>query len=692
MPLDQVENFVEVNVAGDHNSTETTISLQSGEASNLPDPANGEYNLVWFNPTNFSRPSDDANVEIVRVTARDTNNDTITVQRGQENTTAVAHNISNSDYVMILAYTAKTVEDIDAANFETNSLTVAGNSVTLGQSTAINHADLSNIGTADHHTRYTDEESQDAFGSMLTGQQSLINVTYDDANNQVDFVVQESNIDHDSLTGFVSNEHINHNNVDITAGTHLTGGGDLTASMTLNVDETGIDATNLDGSAGTSGQFLQTDGTNLSFADITGGMTDSERQAFNDLVAQLARNDFADNLSDLNYDGGLYAIWKDLTKVGSQNQVNIQTLQDGDNNGVVELDTTNWVLSAATYSGTSISTQDGTPSGLFWKSDGTKLYEIGYNTDLIYEYSVSTAWDLSTASFNTSISTQDSAALGLFWKPDGTKLYELGTGSDLIYEYSVSTAWDLNTASYTGTSISTQDSAPSGLFWKSDGTKLYELGYNSGLIYEYSVSTAWDLNTATYSGTSISTQDSSPSGLFWKSDGTKLYEIGNGSNLIYEYSVSTAWDLSTASFNTSISTQDGAPRGLFWKGDGTKMYEIGQGSDLIYEYNVGNNQGLFSSGSVSLVSKDLGVSENGGFTSAPTSLVLSQSVVLDAGEDIQYVVSDGNGNSVTVTQADVDSEVDCSNFTSTVVDVSVELSQTSGTTPTSDDVMVHFKE
>lgn len=32
-------------------------------------------------------------------------------------------------------------------------------------------------------------------------------------------------------------------------------------------DETELDASKLDGSAGTSGQFLQTDGTNLSFAD-----------------------------------------------------------------------------------------------------------------------------------------------------------------------------------------------------------------------------------------------------------------------------------------------------------------------------------------------------------------------------------------------------------------------------------------
>jgi len=334
MPLDQVENFVEVNVSGTHSSTETIISLQSGEASNLPDPASGEFNLVWFDSTNFSRPSEDNSVEIVRVTGRDITNDTITVLRGQENTTAVAHDTSNSDYVMILAQTAKMIEDVDAADFSTNTVTVAGNSVALGSSTAVNHSDLSNIGTGDHHTRYSDEEAKDAVGGILnadfsyndagnsialastslsvaeysvalggstavaTGDLSDQNITTPSAGQTIlydasagEFVngfistgtalgstsgdgvftlnVQEGNISHDNLSGYVANEHIDHSTVTISAGTHLTGGGDLTASRTLNVDETGIDATNLDGSAGSAGQFLQTDGSNLTFASVS---------------------------------------------------------------------------------------------------------------------------------------------------------------------------------------------------------------------------------------------------------------------------------------------------------------------------------------------------------------------------------------------------------------------------------------
>ena len=41
----------------------------------------------------------------------------------------------------------------------------------------------------------------------------------------------------------------------------------------------------------------------------------------------------------------------------------------------------------ATFS-KSIATQDNGPSGITWNNDGSKMYEIGYNSDKIYEYDV----------------------------------------------------------------------------------------------------------------------------------------------------------------------------------------------------------------------------------------------------------------------------------------------------------------
>ena len=48
--------------------------------------------------------------------------------------------------------------------------------------------------------------------------------------------------DHDALTNFVANEHIDHSTITLTAGIGLSGGGVLTASRTLNLDITELTA------------------------------------------------------------------------------------------------------------------------------------------------------------------------------------------------------------------------------------------------------------------------------------------------------------------------------------------------------------------------------------------------------------------------------------------------------------------
>ncbi len=52
----------------------------------------------------------------------------------------------------------------------------------------------------------------------------------------VTLTVNEANIDHDALTNFVANEHVDHSSVSITTGDGLTGGGDITSTRTLSVD------------------------------------------------------------------------------------------------------------------------------------------------------------------------------------------------------------------------------------------------------------------------------------------------------------------------------------------------------------------------------------------------------------------------------------------------------------------------
>jgi hypothetical protein len=62
---------------------------------------------------------------------------------------------------------------------------------------------------------------------------------------------------------------------------------------------------------------------------------------------------------------------------------------------------------------------------------------VGFGSDKIYQYTVSTPFDITSASFSTSINTQDSAPKGMAWNDDGSRLYEIGSGSDKIYQYTL---------------------------------------------------------------------------------------------------------------------------------------------------------------------------------------------------------------------------------------------------------------
>jgi DNA-binding beta-propeller fold protein YncE len=240
-----------------------------------------------------------------------------------------------------------------------------------------------------------------------------------------------------------------------------------------------------------------------------------------------------------------------------------------------------------------VSPQDGAPTGLAFKPDGSQLYVVGNNNNNVYQYSLSTAYDISTASFSQSfdVSPQDGAPGGLVFKPDGSQLYICGLKNDNVFQYGLSTAFDVSTASFVRSfDVSPQDGAPTGLTFKPDGSQLYVVGGSNDNVYQYGLSTAFDISTASFSQSfDVSTQDIQPRGLVFKPDGSQLYVVGNNNDNVFQYGLSTAYDISTASFSQSfdISPQDDGPRGLAFKPDGSHLYISGISNDNVYQYAVG---------------------------------------------------------------------------------------------------------
>ena len=309
-------------------------------------------------------------------------------------------------------------------------------------------------------------------------------------------------------------------------------------------------------------------------------------------------------------------------------------------------------------------------SGIRFNDDGTKFYIIGFVGDIVRQYTIGTAWDISTASASStfSVSGQDAVPRDLTFNGTGTKMYIMGDNSNTIYQYDLSTGFDISTASYIGSfSVSSQAGDGYGLDVSPDGSKIIVQDYNDQKIYRYTMATpgdittcifdqvyahgissvckaifnndgtrvallwvtkkvsyldlgeAYDFNGVRYTGKTFdaSGQETNLYGMTIAGNGTKAYIVGTNNDTVYQYNLGTAWDIDTATYVgglLSVSAQDTAPRSIKFSEDGTKFYMLGQ-NEIIYQYNLGTAWDITTA---SYASKSLTVSgqdsENYGFT------------------------------------------------------------------------------
>jgi len=126
------------------------------------------------------------------------------------------------------------------------------------------------------------------------------------------------------------------------------------------------------------------------------------------------------------------------------------------------------VTTASQSATLNVTAGDGNPYDVAWNNDGTKLYVVQALEDNLREYDCSTAFDISTASLRATFDTspEDSDPEDIAWGPYGGRLYVIGDSNDKLYEYDLSTAFDLKTASF----ISSFDMEglvpyPTGVLW-----------------------------------------------------------------------------------------------------------------------------------------------------------------------------------------------------------------------------------
>ena len=273
--------------------------------------------------------------------------------------------------------------------------------------------------------------------------------------------------------------------------------------------------------------------------------------------------------------------------------------------------------------GFDLSAQETDQRGFTFNNDGTKMFVLGTVGDDVNEYTLSSPFDVSTAVFRDfnndgtgfDVSAQETVVRDVAFNNDGTKMYVTGQAGKDVNEYTLSTAFDVSTATHrdfngdgTGFSLVAQDTGGvRGFAFNNDGTKMFIIGAAGQDVNEYTLSTAFDVSTAVFrdingDGTGFSlAQDTANRGLAFNNDGTKMFATGNDGDDVNEYTLSTAFDVSTAVFRDingdgtgfSFATQETGARALAFNNDGTKMFVLGNSGDDVNEYILSNGFDLF---------------------------------------------------------------------------------------------------
>ncbi|MDC1129249.1 autotransporter domain-containing protein [Candidatus Pelagibacter sp.] len=194
------------------------------------------------------------------------------------------------------------------------------------------------------------------------------------------------------------------------------------------------------------------------------------------------------------------------------------------------------------------------PHAIEFKPNGKVMYVIRSESGKVsvQQFNLSTAWDTSTISYATrkiingaGDCSTNVQARALAFKPDGTRMFVSQEGAEVVSQYDLTTAWDVSSATNNvcSNSFGDQESDMRNIQFNSDGTIMYLGGSGGDDINKYKLPTAWDISTITHvTSYSISSQTGQMRGFKFTANFTKLYVTGDdGSssddNVVYEYSL-----------------------------------------------------------------------------------------------------------------------------------------------------------
>ena len=186
------------------------------------------------------------------------------------------------------------------------------------------------------------------------------------------------------------------------------------------------------------------------------------------------------------------------------------------------------------------------PREVRFKPDGTMFFVVDYTDNMIYPFTCD-PWDVATGTFpdeRLDLSGEGASPVSFCINPDGDRFFVLKSSNDTVYQYNLTTPWDLDTGSYASKSksLAAQSTQMGAITVTADGKNLYAFGTDGDKVYQYNLTTGWDISTASYASNlkSVAAEDGHMTGLCLVDNDTQIIMSGTGNDRIYRYQFQTA--------------------------------------------------------------------------------------------------------------------------------------------------------
>ena len=219
------------------------------------------------------------------------------------------------------------------------------------------------------------------------------------------------------------------------------------------------------------------------------------------------------------------------------------------------------------------------PLDLEFNGDGSRLFILSRTNNSIAEFDLDVPFDVSSATFNGpeeefSLTNEIQFPQSLAFSQDGLKLVVLEGGNfdDAVIEYSLSVAFDVSTAAYSGSaeeySILRQSVQSEDLSFNGDGTKMFVLDRNRDVLIEYELATPYDVSTASYGGFthefSVKDREGQPLAFAFDDQGTKIFLVGSGNRSVVEFALAhtISFQENSTAIVIDVDAHDGSGGGV----------------------------------------------------------------------------------------------------------------------------------